>query len=363
MTDQQWMRQAMNLALKARGKTSPNPMVGAVIVRNNRLLAQGWHKRCGADHAEVMALKALKKSRRSAKGAKFYVTLEPCFHYGRTPPCIDAIMRSGIKEVIIGMRDPNPRTNGQSIAQLRRSGIKVRVGILEPELKAMNEMFIKYITTGLPFVVAKCAQTLDGKVATERGASKWITSNETRDYARGLRDQFDAILVGINTVLKDDPSLKARSNTKQIKKIVVDSSLKIPLRARLFNQTSPAQCFIATTSKASRRKLNIFQKKGINVIICPQQQGRIHLKWLFKELAKRGITNILIEGGPTIVGDALKAGLVDKMHIYIAPKIFGDQTALDAVNGFKIKDVHRAIQLKGMEFNKIGKDIFIQGYV
>ena len=353
----------MRLALRAKGKTSPNPMVGALLVKNNRLLAQGWHKYCGWDHAEIIALKNFKKNGRSARGAKLYVTLDPCFHYGRTPPCVDQVIASGIKEVVIGMKDPNPRTFGKSIQKLKRSGVKVRSGILEPELKKMNEVFTKYITTEFPFVVAKCAQTLDGKVASSSGQSKWITSPKTREYARRIRNEFDAILVGANTVLRDDPLLDAHSRAKKITKIIIDSALKVSTRARVFKHTNPAQCIIATTKKASRRTVEQFQKQGVQVMICPQKAGMVDLKWLFKELAKREISSILIEGGPTVVGNALKAGLVDKMHVYIAPKVLGDQGALSAVQGFTVKNVNQSIRLKSVEIKKIGDDILLQGYV
>ncbi|OGX24629.1 MAG: riboflavin biosynthesis protein RibD [Omnitrophica WOR_2 bacterium RIFCSPHIGHO2_01_FULL_48_9] len=360
MHDIQYIKRAMQLALKVQGETSPNPLVGALLVKNGRIIAQGYHKRCGSDHAEIVALK---KAGDRARGATLYVTLEPCFHFGRTPPCVEAILESGIKKVVIGMRDPNPLTNGKSIAKLRRARVQVKVGLLEEELTKMNEAFVKYVTKRMPFVVAKCAQTLDGKIATATGQSKWITSEATRKFARQLRNDFDAILVGIRTVLKDNPRLTAAARTKRIKKIILDSSLQIPKRARLFQGTDPADCFIATTGQAELSKINFFRKKGINVIVCPQRQGHIQLKWLFKELAKKGVTSILLEGGAHTLGCALKEKLVDKMHIYVAPKIFGDQKALSAVTGLRITDLARAIQLRNLEIRKIYEDIFIQGYV
>ena len=360
MTDLDYIHHAMQLALKAKGNTSPNPLVGAVIVKGNRMIAQGWHHRCGSDHAEIIALK---KAGTKAQGAKLYVTLEPCFHYGRTPPCVDKIIQSGIKEVIVGMKDPNPLTNGKSIQKLKLSGIKTKVGFLQNELSQMNEAFVKYQKTRMPFVVAKCAQTLDGKIATATGQSQWITSVKTRAFARGLRNDFDAILVGINTVLKDNPGLNAERQIKPIRKIILDSSLQISISAKLFSDTQPSQCIVATTAQASAKKIKFFQNKGVHVIICPEKDARIDLKWLFKELAKLEIISILIEGGATVIGSALKENLVDKMHFYLAPKIIGDQTALNSVVGFKINNVNQAVSLENLTLKKIDKDIFITAYV
>lgn len=358
--NQKYMKLAMQLALHARGQTSPNPMVGAVIVKANRIMATGFHPRAGGDHAEIVALK---KAGARARGAKLYVTLEPCYHYGRTAPCVDAVIKSGVREVIIGMRDPNPLTNGKSVAKLRKAGVRVAVGVLEKELKQMNEPFIKFITQKIPFTVAKCAQTIDGKIATATGDSKWITCEESRHSARRLRDDFDAILVGVNTVLKDNPRLNGASKQKSLKKIILDPSLKISLKANLFKKVCLSDCVVAVTSKAPKGKIHIFQNLGIHVIVCPARQRLINLKWLFKELAKHEIISILIEGGAHTIGSALKSGLVDKMHIYIAPKILGDKRALSSVVGFNIIKMDQTIVLKDVSVEKIRDDIFIQAYV
>ena len=204
MQDDHFMQKALDLALKGKGETSPNPLVGCVIVKRNRIIAEGWHRRCGSDHAEIIALK---KAGSQARGAEMYITLEPCNHYGRTPPCVDRIIKSGIKKVVIGMKDPNPLTNGKSIAKIGRAGIKTKIGVLKEESEIINEAFVKYIKKRMPFVAVKCAQSLDGKVATAKGQSKWITSEETRKLTRKIRDEFDAILVGITTVIKDNPRL------------------------------------------------------------------------------------------------------------------------------------------------------------
>ena len=360
MSDNYFMQMALDLAAKGKGYTSPNPMVGAVIVKGTRVVATGWHQHCGADHAEIVALK---KAGARSRGAKLYVTLEPCFHYGRTPPCVDKVIASGIREVVIGMVDPNPLTRGKSIAKLRRAGIKVKMGILRPQAGQLNEVFVKYIRSKMPFVAAKCAQTLDGKIATAAGESQWITSSKTRDYARRVRDEFDAILVGVNTVLRDDPRLNGAKQTKRLKKIILDSSLKTPLKARLFKGVRPADCIIAVTRKASSAKIKQFQNKGTRVIICPVKDGHVDLKWLLKALAKEEITSILMEGGAHVIGSALNGKLVDKLYIYVAPKIIGDQDALSSVVGVDTVSIGRAIRLKDLTSRNIGQDILLTGYV
>ena len=354
------MQMALDLAAKGKGSTSPNPMVGAVVVKRSRVIATGWHKRCGTDHAEIVAFK---KAGSRACGAKLYVTLEPCFHFGRTPPCVDDVIASGVREVVIGMVDPNPLTRGKTIAKLRRAGIKVKVGILRPQAEQLNEVFVKYMRSKMPFVAAKCAQTLDGKIATVTGESKWITSLKTRDYARRIRDEFDAILVGVNTVLRDDPRLNGVKKTKRLKKIILDSSLKTPLTARLFKGVRRADCIIAVTRKASPAKIKKFQNKGVRVIISPVKDGHVDLKWLLKALAKEEITSILMEGGARVIGSALKGKLVDKLYIYVAPKIIGDQAALSSIVGVNTVNIGRSIRLKDLTSRNIGQDILLIGYV
>ncbi|VAW11986.1 Diaminohydroxyphosphoribosylaminopyrimidine deaminase / 5-amino-6-(5-phosphoribosylamino)uracil reductase, partial [hydrothermal vent metagenome] len=302
-------------------------------------------------------------SKHQSKGATLYVSLEPCFHTGRTGPCVDVIVESQIKKVVIGRTDPNKRTNGKSIHKLRRAGISVVSGVLKEEATQINEIFFKYIQTGLPFVATKTAQSLDGKIATCCGDSQWITSKESRNYARKIRNEFDAILIGSQTLLKDNPNLNAQDKNKQIKKIIVDSSLKTPLTAQIFKNTLPQNCLIAVTPKVSLKKKNAFVQKGIQLIVCPQRKDGIDLKYLFKELAKREITSILIEGGAHVIGSSLANKLVDKMYLYLSPKIFGDQSALSSVVGRKIKKVSESIDLKQMSFKKIEEDVLLTGYL
>jgi diaminohydroxyphosphoribosylaminopyrimidine deaminase/5-amino-6-(5-phosphoribosylamino)uracil reductase len=357
-----YMKLALAEAEKGRGTTSPNPMVGAVIVKNGKIIAKGWHKRCGDDHAEI---DALKKAGAKAKGAILYVTLEPCSHRGRTGPCTQAIIEASIKKVVIGAFDPNPQTHKKSLKILQSAGIDVEAGILEDELTVMNEVFNKYITQKMPFVEAKCAQTLDGKIATVLGESKWITSEEAREYAYRLRNQFDAIMVGINTVLLDDPRLNPIPHFKPIKKIVVDSSFQLSLKAKLFEDTNPSDVIVATTSKAAKTKVAQFVQKGIKVWITPTKGEHQHvdLKWLMKELAKEEIAHVLIEGGGRLIGRALRDGLVDRMMIYIAPKIIGDQSARSSIAGLNIMHINRALELKESTLKKFGPDFLIEGKV
>jgi len=280
----------------------------------------------------------------------------------RSTPCVDRIIESGIKEVVIGMKDPNPLTNGKSVAKLRRAGIKTRIGILSMESAQLNEVFTKYIKTGMPFVVAKCAQTIDGKIATATGDSKWITSKQTRQYARQLRDQFDAIMVGINTVLKDNPRLEGVKKNN-LKKIILDSSLRVSPKATIFSSGKASDCFVATTAKASRAKIKLLEKKGVNVLIAPQSRKKILLKWLLKELAEQDITSVLIEGGASVIGSALTEKVVDKMHIYIAPKIFGDSKALNSVVGLNVRNIKQSLKLYDLSFKQLSEDILVEGYV
>jgi len=350
------MKLAMQLALKAKGKTWPNPMVGAVIVRNNKIVGRGFHLRAGLPHAEIMALREAKEK---ARGAKLYVTLEPCSHFGRTPPCVKAILKSGIKEVMVGMKDPNPLNNGRSIGILRKNGIKVRVGFLEKELERINEPFIKYITQKHPFVTIKVGQSLDGKIATRTGDAKWITSVRTRKFTHNLRKFYDAILVGINTVIKDNPYLNCPG--KAIKKIVIDSSLRLPFDAKIFYQTDPHNIIVVATHSAPRDRIGRFQKRGIKVLIAGRQ--RVALKTLLRKLADLEISNILVEGGSEINAALLKEGLVDKIYFFIAPKIIGGRNAIDSFGGEGIKFIRSAVRLHHVEVRRINEDIWVEGYV
>lgn len=362
MNTEHYMELAYQLALKGKGQVSPNPMVGAVIVKNNKVIAQGFHARCGGDHAEAAALQ---KAGVKAKGATLYVTLEPCSHYGRTPPCVQSIIKSGIAKVIIGMQDPNPLMNGKSIRLLKQSGIKVEVGCLSEKLVLMNEVFIKYMKERLPFVTAKTAQTIDGKIATSTGESQWITSAAAREYARSKRDEFDAIMVGANTIRKDNPGLNSQTKNKSLKKIIIDSHLTLSEKAKFFKATKPSDIIIATTSKAKQSRINLFKKMAVTVLVAPHkgENGWVDLTWVMNALAKLEISSVLIEGGGRLIGSALNEGLVDRMMIYVAPKILGDADGIDSISGRHVKKLADNIQLKEVSVKMINQDLLIEGYV
>lgn len=352
MTNQHitYMHRAYELALKGWGKVSPNPMVGAVVVKAGKVIAEGYHPYCGGPHAEAMALA---KAGTRAKGADVYVTLEPCSHYGRTPPCTEAIIKAGIKRVFVGVLDPNPLMNGKSIKLLQRAGIAVEVGFMAEELVKLNEAFNKFIAVKMPFVTAKIAQTLDGKIATLSGESKWITSKDSRQYAKNLRFGFDAIMVGINTVLKDDPCLDADPK-KMTVKVVLDTQLKTPRNAKLFIGVKPQQVMIFTASKLNK-------DLKASIIRAPVKNGRLNIKWVLKYLAQQDITNVLIEGGAGVVGNAIKNKCVDKMMIYVAPKIMGEGKA--SISGLNLRRLDQNIHLKDMTSMHLGEDILIEGYL
>lgn len=360
ISDQEHMLSVLELARRGLGRTSPNPMVGAIIVQKGQVVGEGWHRRCGSAHAEVNAIKAAGKK---SFGATLFVNLEPCFHHGRTPPCVDQIIAAGIQEVVIAHADVNPLTAGKSIKKLRGAGIRVRVGLCRKQALRLNEVFIKVHQQGLPFVVVKSAQTLDGKIACASGESKWITSSALRTYARRRRDEFDAILIGSKTAVKDNPRLNGHQKNKRLKKVICDTQLKISLDAALFKDTKAEDCIIITAKQASLSKVKALQSRGVQVWLAPLKGGHIDLKWAFKELAKNDILSILIEGGAHIIGAALKNNLVDKVQCYIAPIILGDAKALDAMTGMNIKTIKQALRLRDVCITDFQGEGLIEGYV
>ena len=357
-----FLRLALKLASRARGKTSPNPLVGAVIVKNGQIIGKGYHQRAGEPHAEIIALA---EAGEKAVGADLYLNLEPCSHYGRTPPCVEAIIKSKIKRVFIGMQDPNPLVNGKGIQKLKEAGIWVKTGILEEECRRLNEIFIKYITTRCPFVILKAAASLDGRIAAVSGDSKWITNKKSRHYVHRLRNQVDAVLVGIGTVQKDDPQLTTRLQNRRGKdpiRIIVDSTLKISLQARVFNPQSKALTIIATTPKASPKKIKAIEKQGAKVLVIPSQK-RVNLQQLMKTLGEEKITSVLIEGGSQINTSALQEGIVDKVVFFYAPRIIGGKKAPQIVSGEGVSKVEDSILLHRIKTRRFGDDVMIEGYI
>jgi len=359
-THEYYMNLAMKLAMKGRGGTSPNPLVGAVVVKNGRIIGKGFHAKAGLAHAEVVALD---EAQDAAEGAVLYVTLEPCVHFGRTPPCVARIIKSGVKEVIVGMVDPNPLNNGKGVEILKQNKIKVKVGFLEAELKRMNEEFLKYITKKIPFVTVKVAESLDGRIATRTGDSKWITSDKSRGFAHRLRGNYDAVMIGVNTVLRDNPKLDAWFSKKHPAKIVVDSQLSTPEKSNIFSGPNPVIIATLATSLGQETENRKVLTGKANVLEIKEKAGQVNLKDMMKKLAGMGITNILVEGGGMLIGSLFDEGLVDKVMFFISPKIIGGKEAIGSVMGRGVSRVERALKLKDVVLKRLGEDFLIEGYV
>lgn len=359
-SDEYFMQSALRLALRAKGMTSPNPLVGALLVKGGRVIARGFHKKAGLAHAEIAALD---EAGSKAKGAKLYVTLEPCAHFGKTPPCVNRIIKSGVKEVIVGMVDPNPLNKGKGLEILKKSGLKVKAGFLEEKLRRLNEPFIKYITKRLPFVTVKVAQSLDGRIATRRHDSKWITNDKSRGFAHKLRRDYDAVMVGVNTVLVDNPRLDAWFSKRQPVKIIVDSQLSTPQHANIFSGKSQV-IIITLAPKAGQETENrkILQGRA-KILDVKERSGQVNLRDAMKKLAALGITNILVEGGGTLVGSLFDEGLADKVLFFIAPKIIGGKEAIGSVMGRGVARIDSAIKIKSVKFRRFAEDFLIEGYV
>ena len=352
------MRRALSLAHRGMGKTAPNPAVGCVIVKDGEVVGEGWHKRAGTPHAEAHALA---RAGAAARNADVYVTLEPCAHFGKTPPCADALIAAGVARVYAGMVDPNPHVSGNGLEKLRAAGIEATAGILEGACRIVNEPFIKHVTTGLPFVTLKSALTLDGKSATAEGDARWITSERSRRYVHKLRSQVDAIMVGVGTVIADDPLLTCRiPGGKDPLRVVVDSRLKVPLSARLFHLQSTATTLVATVSDDAARIAGI-RETGADVVICREMEGRVDLHDLMARLGAMHLQSVLLEGGSTLAGEALRRGVIDKVMLFYAPKLVGgDGPGLFAGRG--VARMEDAIRLRDITYTRFGADLLIQGY-
>ncbi|MBS4536146.1 bifunctional diaminohydroxyphosphoribosylaminopyrimidine deaminase/5-amino-6-(5-phosphoribosylamino)uracil reductase RibD [Clostridium sp. D2Q-14] len=358
-----YMKRAIELAKKGRGYTNPNPLVGAVIVKNDEIIGEGYHEFYGGPHAEV---NAFRNAIKDVGGATMYVTLEPCSHFGKTPPCANNIVNKGISKVLIGMRDPNPLVAGKGIEILKNEGIDVEVGILEEEVKKLNEIFVKYITKKRPFCILKTAMTLDGKIATVTGDSKWITNEESRKYVHNIRHHVSAIMVGIGTVLVDNPRLTTRIDEKNGLdpiRIIVDTKGKIPLNFKVLNIESDAKTIIATTKYMDEQKIKAIQEKGGDVIITPLKNDRVDIEDLMDQLYKMKIDSVLLEGGSTLNYSALEEGIVDKVVSFISPKIIGGQHAKTPVGGKGKEKIRDAFNLENVSLFRFHEDIMIEGYL
>lgn len=357
MTDREYMERAIELAKKGEGWTNPNPLVGAVIVKDGRIIGEGCHQAYGGLHAERNAIASLKES---ARGAVMYVTLEPCCHYGKTPPCTEAILEQGIAKVVIGSRDPNPKVAGKGAALLRRAGVQVEEDFMREECDRLNPVFFHYITTGTPYVVMKYAMTLDGKTATKTGASKWITGEAARAEVQQIRSRYMGIMAGIGTVLADDPMLNVRLEGKRSPvRIICDSTLRIPADSQIC-RTAGQYPTIVACGTGNPEKERILREMGVQVVKCPDETGRIDLPALMKDLGAQGIDSILLEGGGTLNDSVWRAGLVQKVLAFIAPKFFGGETSKTPVEGVGIALPSEAEPLRLTAVRQMGEDLLLE---
>lgn len=363
-SDQFYMRKALRLAALGAGNTSPNPMVGAVLVKDGRIVGQGYHEILGGPHAEV---NAIADAGESAHGAALYVTLEPCNHQGRTPPCTRAVIEAGISRVVFGMRDPNPEVAGGGGAYLSGRGVEVSGGVLECECRGQNQPFLKRAATSLPYVILKAAATLDGFIATSTGDSKWITNERSRKFAHKLRGMADAVLVGIGTVLADDPMLTARlpgkQKMRQPVRIVLDTELKLPIDSRLARTSGDAPVWAVCAESASREKEQALISTGMQVIRLPAAKGSpgIDIAALLPELGRRQLSSLLVEGGGRVLGSFLEAGLADEFHFFYAPKILADPGGANMVRGSRRLKIAESFPAYGIRVRRFGEDMLISG--
>ena len=360
------MTAALRLAAKGCGTASPNPMVGAIVVNRGRVVGRGYHLRPGLPHAEALALQ---RAGAQARGGTLYVTLEPCCHLKkRTAPCVPAIVRSGIRRVVIAQRDPNRLVNGRGTAALRRAGMSVTLGVARDQAETLNQAYRHWVRTQRPFVILKAAMTLDGQIATSSGEAKWITSKASRREVHRLRAQVDAVLVGIGTVLSDDPSLTARVGARltrlagrQPLRVVVDSRLRMPLNARILRQADDGNTLIAVTAAAPTERRIALQRRGIEIVVLPSQSGRVSLPALMRELGKRGITSLLVEGGAEINAAMLRGKLVQRVRLYMAPALLGGIDAKGMVGGKSPGRLAAALKVRNVVTRSVGGDIVVEG--
>lgn len=370
----EYMRLALRLARRGYGRTSPNPMVGAVLVKGGRIVGQGWHRRAGEPHAEIMAIHDAARRGNAVKGSTLYVTLEPCSTHGRTPPCTGTIIRTGIKRVIIGATDPNPRHCGKGFETLKRAGVYVTAGILAQECEDLNEAFNHWIVHRTPFVTVKAAMTLDGKIATASGESKWITGERARAYGMKLRQGADAILVGINTILADDPSLTIRNPTSKaqtpiartghkLRRVILDWQARTPLTAKIVSDASSQLTTIVVNRGASLNRVAALSKR-VNVIVAPSKpQPRIDLRWLLQRLGAEEVTSLLVEGGGEVNASFLLQGLAHRVAFFYAPMILGGRDSLQAVAGKGAMRLEAAVRLKNAAYRMLGPDLLLNARV
>jgi diaminohydroxyphosphoribosylaminopyrimidine deaminase / 5-amino-6-(5-phosphoribosylamino)uracil reductase len=358
--DHYFMKMALDLAASAKGRTNPNPVVGAILVKDGVIVGSGLHRKAGEPHAEVHAFRMAGEH---AEGATLYVTLEPCSHFGKTPPCANIVKESNVARVVVALQDPNPQVAGRGIGLLREAGIEVEVGVLEKEARLLNERFVHNMVNRTPFVISKVAMTLDGKIAAYNGHSKWITGEASRHNVHLLRNEVDAILVGIGTVLADDPMLTTRLETggKNPFRVVLDSDLKTPLEAKI-TDTTEAKTWIVAKEGADLEKAKVLEEKGVEIIYVPKNDSGLDLSVLLNKLYEKGITDLLVEGGSEINGSFLRAGLINKFSIYVAPKIVGGRDSLTPFTGDNVESMDEALDVTIHSIENFGEDLLITAY-
>lgn len=355
-----FMRIALDLARRGLGRTRPNPAVGAVVVRDGEIVGKGFHPRAGEPHAEIFALK---EAAEGARGADLYVTLEPCSHHGRTGPCCQAVADAGVGRVFIGANDPNPQVDGRGLRYLQQRGIETVTGVLEDDCRRLIAPFAKHVTTGLPFVILKSAMTLDGFTACAGGDSRWVSSERSRTQVHRLRDQIDAIMVGIGTVEKDSPLLNVRliEGGRDPLRIVVDSTLRIDEQAPLLVQQSSAGTLLATTARADADKIERLKSRGLEVVLLPESSGQVDLFALWRHLGNMEIQSVLLEGGATLAGEAIRKSLIDRVMIFLAPKFLGGGDGLGIFSGPGVSTMGEALPLDDVRMSRVDEDVLIEG--
>lgn len=356
--DKKYMERALELARLGEGGVNPNPLVGAVVVKDDKIIGEGYHKKYGGPHAEVFALE---EAGEAAKGADIYVTLEPCSHYGKTPPCAKKIIEMGLKRCIIASFDPNPLVSGRGIKMMKDAGIEVITGVMEKEANELNRVFMKYISTKIPYLFLKCGITLDGKIASRTGNSKWITNEIAREKVQHLRNKYMGIMVGINTVIADDPSLTARiENGRDPYRIVVDPKMEIPLNSKFVNFTDGKSILVTSDENRDCDKAKILREKNIKLIFLEGKEFK--MIDILKKLGAEGIDSILLEGGSYLISKAFGEGVVDGGEIFIAPKILGDEKAVPFIRGFEFENIADGFQLENVKINVYGDNVSMEFY-
>jgi len=364
-SDHLYMKRALSLAARGKGKTNPNPMVGAVVVNQGQVVGEAYHQQAGKPHAEILALH---RAGPRARGGVLYVTLEPCCHsHKRTPPCVPLLVQSALSRVCVAMRDPNPQVAGRGIQALKQAGVDVSVGMLEAEAQQLNEVYIHWITTGRSFLILKGAMTLDGKIATRLGQSQWITGEQARKDVHRIRSQVDAVMVGIGTVLVDNPELSARGAKgangrrmgRQPVRVVLDSRLRIASKAKVLQWVHEQPTIVCTTAQASTKNIQTLKEQGVQVFVLPQKSGKVSLKAVLATLGKEGLSSVLLEGGSTLNASALHEGLVNQVRLYVAPQLLGGQDAKSLIGGTSPNTLARAWHLLNPQLKKLGQDWLI----